>query len=199
MRGIFPGCDNAHRSRTAPSPDSVHRSFGKASLAVRWHCPIDFPQHSFRLRPIRGIPAPMSEENISVSINKKIAAPLKNIIATVGRLLHAVTQQLKVAQQRCRRKNLKSRKTLQRKCTISLALRIGENREGPVPLFLIGGESARLGERNHEHRDAALVEFGFSFGHLTEVRLARQSGEVTEKDQQRAIGDSIAEFHRLAA
>ena len=141
----------------------------------------------------------MSEENIPVSINEKIAAPLKDIVATVGRLLHALTQQLKVAQQRCRRKNLKSRKALQRKGTISLALRISENGEGPVPLFLIGRESTRLGKRNHQHRYAAPVEFGFRFRHLTEVCLARQSGEVTEKDQQRAIGDSITEFHRLAA
>lgn len=141
----------------------------------------------------------MGEENISASINEKIAAPLKNIIAAVGRLPHAAAQQLKVAQQGRRRKNLKPGKAFQSESAIGLALRIGENREGPVPLFLIGRESARLGKRNHEHRHAALVEFGFRFRHLNEVRLARQSGEMTEKDQQRAIDDAIAEFHRLTA
>ena len=66
-------------------------------------------------------------------------------------------------------------------------------------MFLVRREHLRLGKRNHEHGHTAPVEFGFSFRHLAEVRLARQSGEVAEKNQQRAIADAIGELDRLAA
>jgi hypothetical protein len=141
----------------------------------------------------------MSQENISASIDEKIAASLKNVLATIARLLHAATQQLKIANQGRRRKHPRPGKAFQNEGAISLALRIGEKREGPAPFFLIGCKHLRLGERNHQHRDTAPVEFGFSFRHLAEVRLARQSGQVAEKNQQRVIADAIGEFHRLAA
>lgn len=141
----------------------------------------------------------MSKENISTSIDEKIAAALKNVLTGVGRLLHATTHQLKIAQESCRRENPKPGKAFQSEGAISLALRISEKREGPTPFFLIRRERLRLGKRNHEHGHTAPVEFGFSFRHLAEVRLARQSGEVAEKNQQRAIADAIGELNRLAA
>ena len=156
-------------------------------------------QQSLRLRPIRWIPAPMAEENISVSIDQKIAAGLIDIVAGVRHALNALAKELKIAHQGRRRKNLKSRKAFQTEGAIRFAPWIGKKFEGPAASFLIGCEGARLGKGNHEDRDTAPVEFRFSFHHLAEVRLARQSGEVAEENQQRAIGNAFGEFHRLAA
>ncbi len=156
---------------------------------------IDFSQQSFRRRAIRGIAAAMSEENFSAALDEKIAAALKNILAAVARLLQAAAQQLKVAEQGRRRKNLPPGKTLQREGAISLAPRIGKERERPSVHCPIRSQRARLGERNRDDRKAAPVEFGLGSRHLAEVRLARQSGQVAEKDQQRAICDLIGEAH----
>jgi hypothetical protein len=47
---------------------------------------------------------------------------------------------------------------------------------------LIENEPCRFGERDNSDGDAAPVEFTFYCLHLAEVRLARQSCEVPEKD-----------------
>lgn len=126
----------------------------------------------------------MAEENSAVSIDQKVAAGLKNIIAAVRRPLHAAAKQLKVAHQGRPGKNLKAREALQAEGAIRLALRIGKERERPASLFLVRREHTRLSEGNHQDGNAAALELGFSFRHLTEVRLAGQSGEMAEKDQQ---------------
>ena len=59
---------------------------------------------------------------------------------------------------------------------------IGEDRERPLVPLLIGSQPCRFGERNNSDRDAAPVEFAFEGLHLSEVRLARQSREMPEKD-----------------
>ena len=54
-------------------------------------------------------------------------------------------------------------------------------------MLVIGNELGGLGERNDGHGDTAPVEFMFQRLHLAEVGLARQSGEVPEKDQEQKV------------
>jgi hypothetical protein len=51
-------------------------------------------------------------------------------------------------------------------------------------MLLITHQPFRLGEGNHCDRDAAPIELGMLPAHLAEVRLARQSCQVTQKNQQ---------------
>ena len=75
-------------------------------------------------------------------------------------------------------------KSFQGELSIPDTLRIGKNRERPLMTLLIGNQFGGLGERDDGHGDAAPVEFMFKRLHLAEVGLARQSGEVLEKDQE---------------
>lgn len=59
-------------------------------------------------------------------------------------------------------------------------------------------ESRRLSEGDHNHCDAAPVELGLEFFHLAEVGLARQSGEMAEKDQEQMLLKVIRESYPLA-
>ena len=49
-------------------------------------------------------------------------------------------------------------------------------------MLLIAHQPARLGEGNDRNPDAAPVELGMLSAHLAEVRLARQSSQVAQKN-----------------
>ena len=51
-------------------------------------------------------------------------------------------------------------------------------------MLLISHQPVRLGEGNDRDRDAAPIELGMLPAHLAEVRLARQSRQVAQKNQQ---------------
>ena len=65
---------------------------------------------------------------------------------------------------------------------IRLALRVGEHRERPLMMLLITHQHGRLGKGNDRDNDAASIELGMLLAHLAEVRLARQSSQVTQKN-----------------
>ncbi len=65
--------------------------------------------------------------------------------------------------------------------------------------LLVVSELRRFGEGHHGDRDAAPIELGFVFCHLTEVSLARQSSEMAQKDQQQVFAEVIAQRNSPAA
>jgi hypothetical protein len=131
--------------------------------------------------------AAVREEYISFPIQQKIAAGLVNIILAVVFPFHTLAQQLPVQAQCRRREYVKPRKPFQGELSIPNPLGIGKDRERPLMMFLIGNQFGRLGERNNGYGDAAPVKFIFERFHLAEVGLARQSGEVPEKDEEQIL------------
>lgn len=65
-------------------------------------------------------------------------------------------------------------------------------------MLLITHQPVRLGEGNDRDRDAAPIELGMLPAHLAEVRLARQSRQVTQKNQQDISVDLFGEIDGLA-
>jgi hypothetical protein len=61
-------------------------------------------------------------------------------------------------------------------------LGIGEHGEGPAMMLLIWRQPVGLGKRNDDDPDTAPIELILGCFHLAEVMLARQSGEVPEKN-----------------
>ena len=64
-------------------------------------------------------------------------------------------------------------------------------------MLLIARKLGRLGEGNHSDSDATASELGMPLAHLAEVRLARQSSQVTEKNKQRIFVELRGEINRL--
>jgi hypothetical protein len=62
----------------------------------------------------------------------------------------------------------------------------------------IGKKLARLGEGDHDNRNAAAVKFSFERSHLDEVRLARQSRQVAQKNNQQPVGEMARQMRRRA-
>ena len=65
-------------------------------------------------------------------------------------------------------------------------------------VLLITHQPGRLGEGNDRDNDAASIELGMLLAHLAEVRLARQSRQVAQKNQQEIIVELFGEIDRLA-
>jgi len=65
-------------------------------------------------------------------------------------------------------------------------------------MLLITHQLGRLGKGNDRHRNAAASELGLLPAHLAEVRLAGQSREVAEKNQQQIFVELFGEIDRLA-
>ncbi len=65
---------------------------------------------------------------------------------------------------------------------IRLALRVGEHRERPLMMLLITHQHGGIGKGDDRDLDATAVEIGMVLAHLAEVRLARQSSQVTQKN-----------------
>lgn len=61
-------------------------------------------------------------------------------------------------------------------------------------MLLIAHQPARLGEGNDRNPDAAPVELGMPSAHLAEVRLARQSRQVAQINQQEIIVELFGEI-----
>lgn len=139
----------------------------------------------------------MGETDIALTVDQKIAAGLIDVIAAVSISFHPFAQELYIEHQRCRRKNAKPGEPGQINRSIGLALRIGEHGKRPLVMFLILDESEGLGERDDRNRDAAPIEFGLEFFHLAEVSLARQSGEMAEKDQKQMLLETTAKCDPL--
>ena len=66
-------------------------------------------------------------------------------------------------------------------------------------LRLIMRKPSWFGEGDHDDRNPARAEMIFECRHLAEVGLARQSGEMPDKDQQKVIVKAIGELSRIAA
>jgi hypothetical protein len=64
-------------------------------------------------------------------------------------------------------------------------------------MFLILNEPEGLGERDGRNRDSAPVELELDILHLAEVGLARQSGEMAEKDQKQMLLETTAKCDPL--
>jgi hypothetical protein len=65
-------------------------------------------------------------------------------------------------------------------------------------MLLITHQPVRLSEGNDRDRDAAPIELGMMPAHLAEVRLARQSRQVTQQNQQEIFVELLSEIDRLA-
>lgn len=65
-------------------------------------------------------------------------------------------------------------------------------------MFLIVQQLGGLGKRNHRDRNAAAVKLGMLRLHLTEMRLAGQSSQVPEKNQQQILIEPVSQADRLA-
>ena len=65
-------------------------------------------------------------------------------------------------------------------------------------MLLITHQLGRLGKGHDRNRDAAPVEFDLLLAHLAEMRLARQSSQVTQKNQQEIFIELSGEIGRLA-
>ena len=64
-------------------------------------------------------------------------------------------------------------------------------------VLLILRQPLRFGEGDHDDRNPAGFETIFERPHLAEVGLARQSSEVSEKDQQKVIMKVLVELYRV--
>ena len=65
-------------------------------------------------------------------------------------------------------------------------------------MLLITHQLGRLGKGNDRNSDAAPVEFDSLLAHLAEMRLARQSSQVTQKNQQEIFVELFREINGLA-
>jgi len=65
-------------------------------------------------------------------------------------------------------------------------------------MLLITHQPTWLGKGNDRDSDAAAIELGVLLPHLAEVRLARQSSQVPQKNQQQIIVEEGEQFSRLA-
>jgi Asp-tRNA(Asn)/Glu-tRNA(Gln) amidotransferase B subunit len=59
-------------------------------------------------------------------------------------------------------------------------------------MFLVLPKLRRLGERNDNDGNAAANELRFPSLHLTEVVLARKSGQMSQKNEERVVSEIIA-------
>ena len=66
-------------------------------------------------------------------------------------------------------------------------------------LRLIRRKPSWFGEGDHDDRNLARLETIFECPHLAEVGLARQSGEMSQKDQQKVMMKALVELNRVAA
>ena len=64
--------------------------------------------------------------------------------------------------------------------------------------LLVLRQLRRLSKRHHRNDDAAPAELTMSLPHLAEMRLARQSSQVTQKNQQEIFIELSGEIGRLA-
>lgn len=92
---------------------------------------------------------------------------------------------------------MKPRQPLQSEGLISLAPRIGEHDEGPAMVLLVVHQLGRFGEGHHCDGNAAPFELCTLLPHLTEMRLAGQSRQVAEKNQQEIFIELAGEIDRL--
>jgi len=65
-------------------------------------------------------------------------------------------------------------------------------------MLLITHQLGRLGKGHDCNRDAAPLELGMLLAHLAEMRLARQSSQVAQKNQQEIFIELAGEIGRLA-
>ena len=65
-------------------------------------------------------------------------------------------------------------------------------------MLLVVHQLGRLGKGHDRNRDAAPLELGMLLAHLAEMRLARQSSQVTQKNQQEIFVELSGETGRLA-
>jgi hypothetical protein len=63
---------------------------------------------------------------------------------------------------------------------------------------LIWRQTLRLSKRDDNDRRLAPIKFTFERFHLAEVLLARQSSEVSKKNEQRIFSKMILEVNRTA-
>ena len=61
-------------------------------------------------------------------------------------------------------------------------------------MLLITHQPSRVGEGNHSDSNAAAIELGMPSAHLAEVRLARQSSQVAQKNQQEIFVELFGEI-----
>jgi hypothetical protein len=80
-----------------------------------------------------------------------------------------------------------------------MALWIGQDRERPLMIFLVANELRRLCERDHNDGKTTALKFGLHGHHLAEVILARQSGQVPEKNQQSVAVKMVSQNSGSAA
>ena len=64
--------------------------------------------------------------------------------------------------------------------------------------LLVLRQLRRLSKRHHRNGDAAPAELAMSLPHLTEMRLARQSSQMPQKNQQEMFFELSGETGRLA-
>lgn len=140
----------------------------------------------------------MSEENSTATVDQEIAAGLVNVVFAIILAHQSFTKQFQVQLQRRQRKNPVPGKPFQPKRVIGLALRIGENREAPLVMFLVANQHCRLRKRHDDDFDVAPVEFLFECVDLDEVSLAGQSGQVAVKDQQQPFAKICAQRDGVA-
>ena len=65
-------------------------------------------------------------------------------------------------------------------------------------MLVITHQLGRLGKGHDGNGDAAPLELGMSLPHLAEMRLARQSSQVTQKNQQEIFIELPGEIGQLA-
>jgi len=65
-------------------------------------------------------------------------------------------------------------------------------------MLLITHQPVRLREGNDRDGDVAALELGMLSAHLAEVRLARQSSQVAQKNQQEIMVEQFGEVDWLA-
>ena len=63
--------------------------------------------------------------------------------------------------------------------------------------LLVFMELRRLDKRNRQDADTTPIEFGFMGTHLAEMSLARKSGEMTKKNQQKIIVEIMTKGNSL--
>ena len=64
--------------------------------------------------------------------------------------------------------------------------------------LLVLRQLRRVGKRHHRDGNAAPAKLTMSLPHLTEMRLARQSSQVTQKNQQEIFIELPSEIGQLA-
>jgi hypothetical protein len=135
----------------------------------------------------------MREYNFPAFVEQEISSRLIEVVTTVVFEFSSLQQEMKVELEGRQGENPAPGKPLKTEIAVCFAFGIREHNEGPVVNSLVMGQTIRLRKRNDRDHYAPLIEPILHCLHLSEVLLARQSGEMTQKNNQHGTAGKLPE------